>query len=75
MLPWKKKGQISSLIIAQRKPDGSIKESNDHEALASAMEDFCHAEESKNYVAMAKAFKSAFQILESEPHEEASDEE
>ena len=75
MLPFLKDLKEASVSqpapVQKREPD----EEQEYDALESAMEDFCHAEERKDYQAMAEAFRAAFEILESEPHEEYGHEE
>jgi hypothetical protein len=69
MLPFLKK-KIGSTLIMQQKPDGSIEDSHDEEGLSEAIQDLFMAYEKKDVEAGARAFRAAFQILESEPHEE-----
>ncbi len=54
--------------------DRQSPESEDN-GLAAAAEDLCRAIESKDYKGAAQALKAAFDILESQPHEEYSDNE
>ena len=74
MLPFLKdlkEASVSAPVeVQKREPDGE----KEYDALESAMEDYCHAEERKDYALMAEAFRAAFEILESEPHEEYSHE-
>lgn len=70
MLPFLKKnheaaasGPVESL---ERKPD----EGAEYDVLESAAEDLCKAIESKDYKGAAAAIRAAFELLESEPHEE-----
>jgi len=75
MLPFLKdlkEASVSAPVdVKKREPD----EEMEYDALESAMEDFCHAEERKDYQAMAEAFRAAFEILESEPHQEYEEDE
>jgi hypothetical protein len=58
-------------VITQVRPTDEGKEpAEDLSGLEAAMADLCHAEEAKDYKGMAKAFKAAFEMLESEPHNE-----
>lgn len=76
-LPFLRPKAVAGLIISQRKPDGGKEEThsqeNEGEGLESAMGDLCRAMASKDEKSMAAAFRAAFQILESEPHDETSD--
>lgn len=75
MLPYlrqKQEGSASAPIEAiERKPDEGAAE---YDVLESAAEDLCKAIESKDYKAAASALRAAFELLESEPHEEGSHE-
>jgi len=56
------------------KPDDYGDEDQGPESdLEAAMADFCDAEKSEDYKGMAEAFRHAFTLLESEPHEEAGE--
>jgi hypothetical protein len=73
MLPFLKKKEASVSMPA----DVKVRESDHEESydpMESAMEDLCHAEERKDYAAMADAFRAAFELLESQPHEEYHEE-
>jgi len=71
MLPFLKVKKADGGMITQlRKPDEG-KEPLQDPGLEMAMEDMCKAHDARDYKAMAKAFQAAFQILESQPHEEA----
>jgi len=50
----------------ERKPD----EDKEYDPLESAVEDFCHAIKADDYAAGAAALRAAFELLESQPHEE-----
>ena len=75
MLPYLKKqkeGSVSAPIESiKREPDGEP----EYDALESAAEDLCNALESKDYKAAAMALRAAFELLESQPHEEYGDQE
>ncbi len=72
MLPFlklKQEGSASGPVDSmERKPDGEP----EYDVLESAAEDLCHAIESKDYKAAAAALRAAFELLESQPHEENS---
>lgn len=74
MLPIlnKKQGQVAGLIIKNRTPDEKPEEDQDNssygvEACAKDLIDAVHAKDIKR---VAEALKSAFDVLESIPHEE-----
>lgn len=70
MLPFLKLKQDA----AASSPVESIKREPDNEpeydVLESAAEDLCHAVEKKDYKAAAAALRAAFDLMESQPHEE-----
>lgn len=75
-LPFlKPKRSEPTLIIKTRSPDGTMPESHSDDSedagLIAASEDLCKAIESKDYTAIAKAWRAGFEILESQPHDEA----
>ncbi len=73
MLPFlsKKNNGTASLTIKTRTPDEhSDKEPNENEGLEECMSELSEALTSGDKKAAARAFKAAFQICESEPHEE-----
>ena len=75
-LPFLQKKQVAGVIVSHRKPDGSKEESHseeedsDHSGLTACMRELASALKSDNHEAAAEAFRSAFQILDAEPHEE-----
>ncbi len=73
MLPFLKKQQDASVSMpiesVQREPD----EDKEYDSLHSAAEDLMHALGSKDIGAIADALRSAFEICESYPHEEAGE--
>ena len=75
MLPFLKPKAVAGLIISHRKPDGSKEEShtegNENEALEACAEDLIRAIHAKDAKSAAAAFKAAFEVCESYPHEEA----
>jgi len=72
MIPFLKLKQDASASAPvdsiERKPDNEP----EYDSLESAAEELCHAVESKDYKAIAVALRSAFEIMESETHEEES---
>lgn len=75
MLPFLKQKRESGVIMRVRSPDGisseqSSEDSNSDEGLMMAAEDICKGVESKDYKRIAAAFRAAFEILDSQPHEE-----
>ena len=70
MLPFLKLNKEAS----DAGPAESIERKSDHEeeydVLESAAEDLCHAIDAKDYKAIAVALRAAFELLDSEPHEE-----
>jgi hypothetical protein len=75
-LPFFKKDRKVGLIVENRQPDGSAMEKEpegDDSALESCAEDLLRALNMKDIQAIASALRSAFLVLESEPHEEAGE--
>lgn len=75
MLPFLKKDRApASTIIMNRKPDGEMEEKtseeDDNSGLRSCAEDLTRAVHAKDIDAVADAIRCAFEILDSEPHEE-----
>jgi hypothetical protein len=74
MLPWLKHKHETGLIVEKRKPDGNLQEShsegNEDSALKQCSADLIRALTDKDEDAVASALRSAFEILDSEPHEE-----
>lgn len=56
----------SPIESVERKPD----EGAEYDVLESAAEDLCHAIKAEDYKAVAAALRAAFELCESEPHEE-----
>jgi len=75
MLPFLKQKQVAGLIVAKRKPDGTHEEqhSEDQEdhGLEACATDLIRAIHAKDSTAAAAAMRAAFELMESEPHEEA----
>lgn len=74
MLPFLKRTQDASASAPiekiTREPDEGAE--SDFDALESAAEDLCHGIEAKDYKMIAAALRAAFQMLDSEPHDEGS---
>jgi len=72
LLPFlKNKKQIAGLIIEQRKPDIKPEEEQEEDyGIETCARDLLSAIESKDVKGIAEAMKSAFEVLESTPHEE-----
>ena len=79
MLPFLKPKTVAGLIISKRKPDGGSEEShsegNENDSIEASAEALIRAVHAKDAKAVASAMRDAFQILESEPHEEAGESE
>lgn len=71
-LPFLKPKHVAGVIISHRKADGGkVEEPSDKDAgLEAAAEDLARAITSKDPKHIALAFRNAFQICDSEPHEE-----
>lgn len=74
-LPFLKPKQIAGVIISHRKPDSDAPQPMDEmegsdSALEAAAQDILRAINSKDSQHLAQAIRAAFQILDSEPHEE-----
>ena len=74
MLPFFKPKKLASVIIATRKPDGTVMpkhEETEHEdGIMSVAEDLISAVHMKDASMVATALKAAFEIMEEAPHEE-----
>lgn len=77
-LPFLKPKAVAGLIIQKRAADGSAPETGPEDeqdqGLTSAAEDLIRAVHAKDAQGVAAAFKAAFDMLESAPHEEAEQE-
>jgi hypothetical protein len=72
MLPFLKErhqGAAASVETIERKPD-EPEESDDYDSLVSAMEELHAALHIRDYQGAAEIFRSAFELLDSEPHQE-----
>lgn len=74
MLPFLKPRSQSGLIVSTRKPDGGSEESHmeghEDEGLDACSEDLIRAMHAKDTKGVSSALKAAFELLDSEPHEE-----
>jgi len=73
MLPFlpKKQGMVSGLIIKNRKPDKPEENQEDKDAsIHACAQDLIDAVHNKDVKGVAEAMRSAFEILDSQPHEE-----
>lgn len=75
MLPFLKPKSVSGLIVQKRKSDGSQEmpqdpQEQDSSGLEACAEDMIRAFHTKDAKALASAFQSAFEICDSQPHEE-----
>lgn len=72
MLPFLKRTQDAAasgpVETIKREPDEGSE--TEYDSLESAAEDLCHGIAAKDYKAIAAAIRAAFEMLESEPHEE-----
>ena len=79
MLPFLKPKHQTGIIIAQRKPDGKEElhgpEDQEDAGLEAAAADLIRAVHAKDEAAVAAALRAAFEICDSEPHEEGEHEE
>lgn len=70
MLPFLKLNQDAAasgpVESIKREPD----EGEEYDVLESAAEDLCKAIHSKDYKAVAEALRAAFELCDSEPHQE-----
>jgi len=75
LMPEKRKD--TGMIVVDRRPDEEAAKDTpeDLTGIEVAMEEFCAAVDKKDFKGMAKAFKAAFEMLESMPHDEAPHEE
>lgn len=77
MLPFLDRKRVTTVLMGKREPDGHIDTREEHEhddGLMSCMEEFLSAHKAQDAKAMAEAFRNAFSICESQPHEEGSSE-
>lgn len=78
MLPWLEPKKMSSVIIQRRgksdlhdaATEVPADKSNHNQSLETACEDLLKAIDERSVLSMTKAFKDAFDALESQPHEE-----
>lgn len=71
MLPFLKREKEASVSMPsdsiKREPDEGHEE---YDSMHAAAEDLLHAIQSKNVKALAECLRAAFELMESEPHEE-----
>lgn len=73
MLPFlNKKNQsgITSIVVKNRQPDETTQESDKDDPIHACASDLIEAVHSKDVKRAAEAMRSAFEILEKQPHEE-----
>lgn len=74
MLPFLAPKKIASVIMAKTKPEGGVEDERHEDeqdpGLMSAAEDLISAVHAKDAAAVAEALEAAFEILDSQPHEE-----
>lgn len=78
MLPFLKAKKVggSGVIVSHRKPDeptNSEQKDSEDEGLIECARDLLRAINEQDHKAMAGAFKAAFQICESMPHDESQE--
>lgn len=73
-LPFLRKKQNAAVIISHRKPDakeeGAAPDPEDNQALEACAQDIMRAISQNDHKHLALALKAAFDVMESEPHEE-----
>lgn len=73
-LPFLKPRAVAGVIISHRKPDGQKgderAEGEEDQGILSAAEDLIRAIHSKDAQSVASALRAAFEICDSQPHEE-----
>ena len=72
-IPFLEKRKVAGLIIQRRTPDGGHEdtpENHSEDGLRSCAQDLIKAVQTGNEERVAKALRDAFEILDSEPHEE-----
>lgn len=72
MIPFLKRQQEGSASSPVEKIERKPDDGSDYDGLTAAAEDLCHAIKAEDYKAAAAALRAAFDLLESEPHEEGS---
>jgi len=71
MLPYLKlKNEASASGPIESKQVNTMEGEEEYDGLESAAEDLCNAIEAKDYKAAASALRAAFELLDSQPHEE-----
>ena len=70
MLPFLKKDEEGSVSVPVETKKRTPDEDAPFDALETAGQDLCDAVHAKDAKAVAQALRAAFELLESEPHEE-----
>jgi hypothetical protein len=71
LLPFLLKSKPQTgVIVKTRTPDETSEDTPEDDGMEMIGRDLCHAIESKNYKAIGEALRAAFEIYESQPHEE-----
>ncbi len=76
MLPFLKNRRVAGTVMEYRKPDGASEKAPEDEqdqSLISCAEAAIRAINAKDAEALAKAFQDAFDVMESQPHDEAAE--
>lgn len=73
MLPFLQKPRASGGVITEIRPSDHKDEPQDDTGLMAAAKDLVDAHDSKDIKRVAAALRAAFQILDSEPHDEGED--
>ena len=66
----KNNAKQTGVMVKNRKPDSPEKQPSKNEDLEVCAKDIMHAINTKDIKGLAEAIRAAFQVLESEPHEE-----
>ena len=74
MLPFLKKNQEASVYLEEEHKKRESDEESDYDMLESAAEDLLSAIQSRDIKAIASALKAAFEMCDSQPHEEGENE-
>lgn len=72
MLPFLKHSKDAAVSMPVETMERTPDEGAEYDSMESAAEDLCNAVHAKNYKAAAEALRAAFELMESEPHEEAN---
>ncbi len=72
MIPFLKRKDEASVSMPAEKIKRDPDEGAEIDSLEVAAEELCNAVHAKDYKAAASALRAAFELLESQPHEEAN---